>query len=266
MPRFAASLTFLWSDRPFIARFDAAARAGFGAVEYMFPYAEDLDAIAGELRRLGLRQVLFNLPAGDWAAGDRGMAVDPARRSEFRQGVRLGIDVARRLGCPRVNCLVGRQLDGVPVEEQWACLVDNIKSAAAAFEKVGLVLLVEPVNTFDIPGFFLRSTSEAFHLQDAVGAANLKVQFDVYHAQRMEGNLTHTLTRNIGRIGHIQVADAPDRNQPGTGEINFAYLFRALDRTDYGGEVGLEYRPSGATDESFDWIEGMGYTRGGEHG
>ena len=261
MPRFAANLTFLWADRPFIARFDAAARAGFAAVEYMFPYAEDIDAIAGELRRLKLRQVLFNMPAGDWTAGERGFAVDPARRAEFRDEVRLAIDVARRLGCPRVNCLVGKQLDGVPVKEQWACLVDNLTSAAAAFEQVGLVLLVEPINTFDIPGFFLRTPSEAFQLQDAVGAANFKVQFDVYHAQRMEGNLTHTLRNNIGRIGHIQVADAPDRNQPGTGEISFAYFFRVLDRTDYGGDVGLEYRPTGLTDESFDWIEAMGYTR-----
>lgn len=261
MPRFAANLTFLWADRPFMARFDAAARAGFGAVEYMFPYAEDIKAIAGELRRLRLRQVLFNLPAGDWAAGDRGLAVDPARRREFRDGVRLAVDVARRLACPRVNCLVGKQLESVPLKEQWTCLVDNVKGAAAACEQVGIVLLVEAVNTFDIPGFFLRTSSEAFQLQDAVRAPNLKVQFDVYHAQRMEGNLTHTLTRNIGRIGHVQIADAPDRNQPGTGEINFAYLFRALDRTDYGGEVGLEYKPSAATDESFGWIEAMGYAR-----
>jgi hydroxypyruvate isomerase len=261
MPRFSASLSFLWTDRPFLARFDAAARAGFRAVEYMFPYAEDIDATAGELRRLRLRQVLFNLPAGDWAAGDRGIAVDPARRAEFREGVRLATDVARRLACPRVNCLVGRQLEHVPIEEQWATLVDNVKHAAGLFERAGLVLLIEPVNTFDIPGFFLRTSAEAFHLQDAVGAPNLRVQFDVYHAQRMEGNLTHTLTRNIGRIGHIQVADAPDRGQPGTGEINFANLFRALDRTDYGGEVGLEYRPTGPTDASFDWIEEMGFAR-----
>lgn len=261
MPRFAANLTFLWSDRPFIARFDAAARAGFAAVEYMFPYAEDIDAIAGELRRLKLRQVLFNLPAGDWAAGDRGIAVDPNRRAEFRDGVPLAVDVARRLRCPRVNCLVGKQLEGVPLAEQWATLVENLKAAAVVFEQVGLMLLVEPINTFDMPGFFLRTTGEAFQLQDAVGAANFKVQFDVYHAQRMEGNLTSTLRTNIGRIGHIQVADSPDRNQPGTGEINYGYLLRALDRTDYEGEVGLEYRPSGATDESFDWIEAMGYTR-----
>jgi len=262
MPRFAANLTFLWTDRPFVSRFDAAARAGFAAVEYMFPYAEDLDAIAAELRRLKLRQTLFNLPAGDWAAGDRGIAVAPGRREEFREGVRVGIQVAQFLHCPRVNCLVGKQLEDVPLKEQWACLVDNIKMAAAAFEQVGLVLLVEPINTIDVPGFFLRTPSEAFQLQEAVGAANLKVQYDVYHAQRMEGNLTHTITRNIGRIGHIQIADAPDRNQPGTGEIHYPYLLRAIDRTDYAGDVGLEYRPTGATDESFDWIEEMGFSRG----
>jgi len=262
MPRFAANLSFLWTDRPFLARFDAAARAGFRAVEYLFPYDEDLDAVAGELRRLKLRQALFNLPAGDWAAGERGIAVDPSRRAEFREGVALAADVARRLRCPRVNCLVGKQLQAVPVEEQWACLVDNLKHAAAAFERAGLLLLVEPVSTVAVPGFFIRTSAEAFALQDAVGAANLKVQYDVYHAQRMEGNLTATLRANIGRIGHIQVADSPDRNQPGTGEINFAYLFRVLDRTDYGGDVGLEYQPSGPTDESFGWIEAMGYTRG----
>jgi hydroxypyruvate isomerase len=262
MPRFAANLTFLWTDRPFLARFDAAARAGFKAVEYMFPYAEDIDAIAGELKRLGLRQVLFNLPAGNWAEGDRGIAVDPGRRAEFRDGVKVAIDVARRLNCPRVNCLVGKQLDDVPVAEQWTCLADNLKYAAAEFEQVGLVLLIEPINTFTIPGFFIRTSAEAFQVQDLVGAANFKVQYDVFHAQRMEGNLTHTIRTNIGRIGHIQVADAPDRNQPGTGEINFPYLFRVIDRTDYMGEVGLEYQPTGATDESFGWIEAMGYTRG----
>lgn len=262
MPRFAANLTFLWTDRPFLARFDAAARAGFKAVEYMFPYAEDIDAIAGELKRLGLRQVLFNLPAGNWAEGDRGIAVDPARRAEFHDGVKAAIDVARRLNCPRVNCLVGKQLDGVPVAEQWACLADNLKQAAAAFEQVGLLLLIEPINTFTIPGFFIRTSAEAFQVQDLVGAANFKVQYDVFHAQRMEGNLTHTIRTNIGRIGHIQVADSPDRNQPGTGEVNFPYLFRVIDRTDYVGEVGLEYQPTGATDESFGWIEEMGYTRG----
>jgi hydroxypyruvate isomerase len=262
MPRFAPNLTFLWADRPFMARFDAAARAGFKAVEYMFPYAEDVDAIARELKRLGLRQVLFNLPAGNWASGDRGNAVDPSRRGEFKDGVALAIDAARTLRCPRVNCLVGKQLDQVPVTEQWACLVDNLKYAASAFEQVGLVLLVEPINTFTIPGFFIRTSAEAFQLQDAVGAANFKVQYDVFHAQRMEGNLTHTLRTNIGRIGHIQVADSPDRNQPGTGEINFPHLFRVIDRTDYAGEVGLEYQPTGAADESFGWIEEMGYIRG----
>lgn len=262
MPRFAANLTFLWTDRPFLGRFEAAARAGFRAVEYMFPYAEDIDAIAGALPRLGLRQVLFNLPAGDWAAGDRGIAADPGRRAEFRDGVNLAVEVARRLRCPRLNCLVGKALEAVPRQEQWACLVDNLKAAAAVLERAGLTLLVEPVNTLDIPGFFLSTSAEAFRLQDEVGAGNLKVQFDVYHAQRMEGNLTHTLRTHLGRIGHIQIADSPDRHEPGTGEINFGYLFKVLDAQGYSGEVGLEYRPSGDTDASFGWIEALGYTRG----
>lgn len=262
MPRFAANLTFLWTDRPFMARFDAAVRAGFAAVEYMFPYAEDIDAIAGELRRLGLRQVLFNLPAGDWSAGDRGIAADPGRRDQFRDGVRLAIDVARRLECRKINCLAGKRLEGVPPEEQRACLVDNLKYAASAFEQAGLMLLLEPVNTFTIPGFFVSTSAQVFEIMDVVGAPNLKVQYDVFHAQRMEGNLAHTLRTYIDRIGHVQVADSPDRHEPGTGEINFAYLFRVLDEIGYGGEVGLEYQPSGETDGSLGWIEAMGYTRG----
>jgi hydroxypyruvate isomerase len=261
MPRFAANLSFLWPDRSLIARLDAAARAGFSAVEFMFPYAEDVPAIEKELKRLKLRLVLFNLPAGDWAGGERGIAVDPRRRAEFRDGIRHAVDIARRLRVPRVNCLVGRQVDTIPVDEQWATLVDNLKTAATAFERAGLVLLIEPINTFTVPGFFIRTTAEAFHVQETVAAANLKIQFDVYHAQRMEGNLAHTLRTSIGRIGHVQIADSPDRNQPGTGEINFPYLFRVLDRTDYVGDVGLEYQPTGATDDSFDWIESMGYSR-----
>lgn len=262
MPRFAANLTFLWADRPFMARFDAAARAGFTAVEYMFPYAEEIDAIAGEMRRLGLRQVLFNLPAGDWAAGDRGIAADPGRRDQFRDGVRLAIDVARCLGCVKINCLAGKRLEEVSPEEQRACLADNLKFAASAFEQAGLTLLLEPVNTFTIPGFIVSTSSQAFEVMDIVGASNLKLQYDVFHAQRMEGNLAHTLRTHIGRIGHVQVADSPDRHEPGTGEINFAYLFRVLDEIGYDGEVGLEYQPSGDTDDSLGWIEAMGYRRG----
>jgi len=261
MPRFAANLTMLFTERPFLERFEAAARAGFAAVEYMFPYQEDVDGIARALRELRLTQALFNLPAGDWAAGDRGIAVDPGRRGEFRAGVAAAVELARRFGCQRLNCLVGRRIDDLPAEEQWACLVDNIRYAARALAAHGLTLLVEPVNTYDIPGFFLTTSARAMHLLEDAAEGNVRLQYDVYHMQRMEGDLVHTLRRLRPWIGHVQVADAPDRHQPGTGEINFPFVLRALDATGYEGYVGLEYRPSGATEESLGWIEAMGFSR-----
>lgn len=261
MPRFCANLTMLFTERPFLERFDAAARSGFSAVEYMFPYSENIDGIAKALKELKLTQVLFNLPAGNWAAGDRGIAVDPTRRDEFRQGIAQAVEIARRFGCRRLNCLVGKRPDGVDEREQWACLVDNLRFAAAALAHHGIILMVEPVNTFDIPGFFLSTSTQTLRLLDEVGARNASLQYDVYHMQRMEGNLAHTMGRLISRIGHVQIADSPDRHEPGTGEIHFAYLLRRLDALDYEGYVGLEYRPSGATEASFEWIEQMGFSR-----
>lgn len=261
MPRFAANLTMLFTDRPFLERFEAAARHGFRAVEYMFPYQEDTDGIARMLDRLKLEQVLFNLPAGDWAAGDRGVAVHPGRRDEFRRGVTQAVDLARRYRCRRVNCLVGKRDDRLADEEQWRCLVDNLRSAAGQFAPEGITLLVEPINTYDIPGFFLSTSTQAVRLLDDVGAPNFKIQYDIYHMQRMEGNLVQTLTRLKDRIGHVQAADAPDRHEPGTGEINFPYVLRQLDATGYEGYVGLEYRPSGPIEASFGWIEAMGFRR-----
>jgi hydroxypyruvate isomerase len=262
MPNFAANLTMLFSEVPFLERFERAARAGFRAVEYMFPYEEDADAIARALRELRLKQVLFNLPAGDWAAGDRGIAVDPSRREEFRQGVPVAIELARRFGCRRLNCLVGKRRDDVAVEEQWACLVDNLRYAAAALEREGITLLVEPVNTYDIPGFFLHTSARTVQLLEDVGAPNARLQYDIYHMQRMEGNLVDTMRRLRDRIGHVQLADAPARHEPGTGEINFAFVLRELDRLGYEGYVGLEYRPSGPTESTLGWIEAMGFQRG----
>jgi hydroxypyruvate isomerase len=262
MLKFAANLTMLFTDRPFLDRFEAAARAGFRAVEYLFPYQEDTDGIARALERLKLEQVLFNLPAGDWAAGERGIAVDPARTAEFRRGVTQAVELARRYRCARLNCLVGTTLDKVPESEQWACLVGNIRHAAQELNRHGIALLVEPINTYDIRGFFLSTSSRTMRLIDEVGASNIRVQYDVYHMQRMEGNLVHTMRQLRERIGHVQIADAPDRHEPGTGEINYPYVLRQLDGMDYRGYVGLEYRPSGATEDSFGWIEAMGYQRG----
>lgn len=262
MPAFAANLTMLFTEVPFLERFERAARSGFTAVEYMFPYQEDTDAIARALRGLRLTQVLFNLPAGDWAGGDRGIMVDPNRRAEFREGVGRAVELARRFGCRKLNGLVGKRRDDVPPEEQWACLVDNLRFAAAELERAGMTLLVEPVNTFDIPGFFLHTSARAIQLLDDAAAANARLQYDVYHMQRMEGNLVDTMRRLRDRIGHVQLADAPARHEPGTGEINFPFVLRELDALGYEGHVGLEYRPSGPTEASFGWIEAMGYTRG----
>ncbi len=261
MPRFAANLTMLFTEYPFLERFERAARAGFAAVEYMFPYEEDTDGIVRALRKYGLSQVLFNLPAGNWAAGDRGIAVDPARRAEFRSGVAQALELAPRFECRRINCLAGKRLAGVPEEEQWACLVDNVRYAAGALGARNITLLVEPINTYDIPGFFLSTSAQAVRLCEDAAVANVQVQYDVYHMQRMEGDLVHTLRRLGKRIGHVQVADAPDRREPGTGEINFPFVLRTLDGMDYDGYVGLEYRPSGRTEESFGWIEAMGFAR-----
>ncbi len=261
MPRFAANLTMLFTEYPFLDRFAHAARAGFSAVEYMFPYQEDVDAIARALRELKLVQALFNLPAGDWGAGDRGIAVDPGRREEFRAGVTQAVELARRFGCRRLNCLVGKRLEAVPDGDQRAALVDNLRSAARELERHGMRLLVEPINTYDIPKFYLSTSAQTVDLLDEIGAPTASVQYDVYHMQRMEGNLVHTMRRLAARIGHVQVADAPDRHEPGTGEIHYPYVLAALDGMGYDGFVGLEYRPSGRTEDSFGWIEAMGFAR-----
>jgi hydroxypyruvate isomerase len=263
MPKFCANLTMLFTERPFLERFEAAAKAGFDAVEYMFPYSENIDGIADALQEFRLTQVLFNLPAGNWSGGDRGIAVDPKRRDEFRRGTAEAVELARRFRCTRLNCLVGKRVESIPLDEQWRTLVESLRYAAKQLGRAGITLMVEPVNTYDIPGFFLSTSTQALRLFEEIGAPNIRLQYDVYHMQRMEGNLAHTLGRLIGQIGHVQIADSPDRHEPGTGEINFAYLLRRLDALDYEGYVGLEYKPSKATEASFSWIEPMGFKRGG---
>jgi hydroxypyruvate isomerase len=261
MLKFAANLTMLYTEKPFLERFESAARAGFRAVEYLFPYQEDTDGIARALERLKLDQALFNLPAGDWAAGERGIAADPARREEFRRGVTQAVELARRYRCARLNCLVGKRLDSQPETAQWGCLVDNLRYAAQQLDRHGITLLVEPINTYDMPGFFLSTSSRTVRLLDEVGASNVRLQYDVYHMQRMEGNLVATMRQLRERIGHVQIADAPDRHEPGTGEIHFPFVLQQLDGMGYRDFVGLEYRPSGPTDASLRWIEAMGFER-----
>lgn len=259
MPRFAANLTMLFTEYPFLERFDRAARAGFNAVEFLFPYHEDIGAISDALRRNGLTQVLFNLPAGDFAAGERGIANDPNRVGEFRDGVGRALEIASRLDCRQINCLVGLELGGVPHDTQWKTIVENLRFAAEQGKIAGVRQLVEPLNSIDTPGFMLTTTHGALRLLAAVGSDNLRIQYDVYHMQRMEGNLTATLQAHVDRIGHVQVADSPARTQPGTGEINYPFVFDTLDEVDYAGMVGCEYKPVPSTEESLGWLRRWGY-------
>lgn len=257
MPRFAANLTMLFTERPFLERFAAAAAAGFTAVEYLFPYDYPKEELARLLRAHGLKQVLHNLPAGDWAAGERGIACHPGRVEEFRAGVERAIMYAHALDCGQLNCLAGKVPQGVTQEQAHATFVANLGFAARRLREAGIRLLVEPINTWDIPGFFLNRTEQAIAILDEVASDNLLLQYDVYHAQRMEGELAGTLQRHLARIGHIQVADNPGRNEPGTGEIHYPFLFRQLDASGWKGYVGCEYKPRADTLAGLAWMQEM---------
>ena len=254
MPRFAANLTMLWNEVDFLDRFEAAAKAGFDAVEYLFPYAYDKERLALLLREHRLTQVLFNLPAGDWAAGERGIACLPDRVGEFQAGVERAIEYASALGCKQINCLAGIP-KGVDSDHAHDTLVDNLKFAAGMLAGAGIRLLVEPINTRDIPGFFVCHTQQALDLFAAAGVENLWLQYDVYHMQIMEGDLARTIEKNLSRIAHLQVADNPGRHEPGTGEINYPFLFELIDTLGYQGFIGCEYKPKSTTAAGLGWIE-----------
>ncbi len=255
MPKFAANLTMLFTELPFMERFEAAAKAGFDAVEYLFPYPFKKEDLAAALEANGLKQVLHNLPAGDWDAGERGIACLPDRKDEFKKGVATAIDYAKALACPTLNVLAGKLPAGASAKDVQPTLVENLRYAAKELKAAGIAFVIEPINTFDIPGFFLTGTNQALALIDEVGSDHLKVQYDIYHAQRMEGELGNTLSKNIDRIGHIQLADNPGRGEPGTGEINYAWLFRHIDSIGYKGYIGCEYKPRGKTTEGLGWRE-----------
>ena len=255
MPRFAANLSMLFTDVPLLQRFERAARAGFSSVELQFPYEAPAAAIRDQLVAHRLQMVLHNLPAGDWAAGDRGTACDPARVAEFRAGVDRAIAYATLLGVPQLNCLAGKAPAGVPDAQVRATFVANLRFAAAALKAAGLKLLIEPINNFDVPGFWLNRTQLAIDVLDEVGADNAFVQYDIYHAQRYEGELAATLTKHLARIGHIQVADNPGRHEPGTGEIHYSFLFGHLRRIGYSGWIGCEYLPAAGTEAGLGWLE-----------
>ncbi len=255
MPKFAANLTMLFNEVPFLERFAAARAAGFEAVEYLFPYAYDKNELAGLLKTHGLQQILHNLPAGNWDGGERGIACHPDRVEEFRAGVDKAIEYATALGCPQVNCLAGKVPAGVTREQAHATFVANLKFAADKLKKAGLKLLIEPINSYDIPGFFLNYTAQAAAILDEVGSDNLYIQYDLYHAQRMEGELAATVQKYLARISHVQLADNPGRNEPGTGEMNYPFLFRHLDAIGYTGWIGCEYKPKTTTVEGLGWVK-----------
>ncbi len=261
MPKFSANLTMLFGEVHFLNRFEKASKAGFKGVEYLIPYEWSKEQLVNELGKYGLEQVLHNLPAGNWQAGERGIACLPGREGEFQEGVGKAIEYAKALKCPRLNCLVGKVPMGVPPEKIRQTLVSNLRFAATALEKEGLRLLIEPLNSHDIPGFYLVHTREALQLMEEVSHPNLWLQYDVYHMQVMEGNLTRTIQENIGRIGHIQIADLPGRHEPGTGEIHFTNLFRFIDEAGYDGWVGCEYNPTSKTEDSLQWVQS--YLQGG---
>jgi hydroxypyruvate isomerase len=253
MPRFAANLSMLFTEVPFLDRFERAAKAGFKAVEFLFPYDHPVAEIKARLQANGLQLVLHNLPAGDWNAGERGIACLPERVAEFRSGVARAIEYAAALGVSQVNCLAGKVPPNVGEDVMRRSFVDNLRFAAAELKGAGLKLLIEPINTFDIPGFYLNRTPQALAILDEVGADNAFVQYDIYHAQRMEGELAATLERCLPRIGHVQLADNPGRHEPGTGEINYAFLFAHLDRIGYRGWIGCEYKPRASTEAGLAW-------------
>ena len=254
MPKFDANLSMLFTEVPFLDRFKAAAEAGFRGVEYLFPYAFEKDDIAERLDKHGLQQVLFNLPAGNWEAGERGIACDPDRVAEFQDGVGKAIDYAKALGCTQVNCLAGIAPPNLEPRDALKTLAENLKFAASKLDGAGITLLVEPVNTYDIPGFFLSRSSQAIALLDLVGSPNVKLQYDIYHMQRMEGELANTIERLLPRIAHLQLADNPGRNEPGTGEINYPFLLSFIDRLGYEGWIGCEYKPRNGTKEGLGWM------------
>jgi hydroxypyruvate isomerase len=252
MPKFSANLSMLFTEHAFLDRFAAAAQAGFTAVEYVSPYDHPPETIADLLAANYLTQALFNLPAGNWARGERGIACLPDRVDEFRRSVDTAIIYAKALGCKTVNCLAGIH---PPDPQAFKTLAKNLRIAASALEAEGILLVVEPINPFDMPGYFLNSSRDGLAAIDAAGAGNLKLQYDIYHMQRVEGALAETMARLLPRIGHVQIADTPGRHEPGTGEINHGFLLRHLDRIGFAGYVGCEYHPLAGTVAGLAWMK-----------
>jgi hydroxypyruvate isomerase len=253
--KFSANLSFMYTEVPFLERFAAAAKDGFKAVEYVSPYVAPAEEIAGLLKTHGLEQALFNLPAGNWDGGERGIGCLPDRVGEFQQGVDTAIRYGQTLTCKKINCLAGIAPKGVSAEVLESTLVANLQYAAPRLADAGIALVLEPINLRDIPGFYVSTTNHAERLLDAVGSDNLTIQYDVYHMQVMQGDLVPTYERLRHRIGHIQIADNPGRNEPGTGEINYAFVLREIERLGYDGWIGCEYKPKAGTTAGLGWMK-----------
>lgn len=257
MTKFAANLTMLFTERDFLERFEAASNAGFKAVEFLFPYAYPAMQIKSLLEKHHLKLVLHNLPAGNWEAGDRGIACHPKRINEFREGVARAIEYAKLLGVTQLNCLIGKVPEDASQLVMDQTVIENLRFAASELQKEGIKLLIEPINTYDIPGFYLHGTEQAIALIEKVGSDNIFVQYDIYHMQRMEGEISATLAKHLRKIKHVQLADNPGRNEPGTGELNYQFLFKHLNAIGYDGWVGCEYKPAAKTEDGLGWINSL---------
>jgi hydroxypyruvate isomerase len=257
MPRFAANLSMMYGELPFLDRFEAAAADGFEAVEYLFPYEHTPEQVAGPLRAHGLVQALFNLPPGDWAQGERGIACLPGREAEFAAGVQTALRYAQATGCRKLHAMAGLRPTGISADTLLATYVTNLRQAARALAPHGITLLIEPINTRDMPGYFLNFQQQAHDVVAAVGEPNLKVQMDLYHCQIMEGDLSRRLQRLIAGVGHVQIAGVPERHEPDRGEVNYPWLFEQLDALGYDGYIGCEYRPAAGTSAGLGWLRGL---------
>lgn len=255
MNKYCANLGWLFTEHEFLDRFAAAASSGFKGVEFASPYEYPAPELAQRLGDNSLEMVLFNLPFGDFAKGERGLACLPHRKREFRDGVKRALEYAKTLNCKRINALAGISPEGVASSVLWDTLAENLAFAAEETAKQNITLVVEPINRFDMPGFFLNTSADGMRAIAAAGHANIKLQYDIYHMQRMEGELAASLKRLMPVIGHLQLADNPGRHEPGTGEINYGYLLKVIAELGYQGWIGCEYQPSGKTEDSLSWMK-----------
>jgi hydroxypyruvate isomerase len=255
MPRFAANLSMMYNEVEFLDRFALAARDGFSGVEFLFPYAFEAAEILDRLRENALDLALFNMPPGDWDAGERGMAILPDRQEEFVEGVEKALTYARALGGTRLHCMAGIAPADVTRSDMVRTYVHNLKHATTMARAAGIKILIEPINSRDMPGYFLNTTAQAIEIMEAVGADNLYLQYDVYHMQIMQGDLVPNFLKLKSRIGHVQIADTPGRHEPGTGEINYNFVLKAIDEAGYDGWVGCEYRPRAGTSAGLAWAD-----------